>query len=86
MRALVKPMAIPSGPLGREDPHGSRWEESKEDSGVFTLLADVFEPLPVAVLMVEGRQIAWMNREAEQLLGYRCKELVGRSAGRGPGA
>jgi len=44
-----------------------------------SLVAEVLEALPVAVVVVDaGGRIAQMNREAERMLGHRRRDLLGR--------
>jgi len=46
---------------------------------MLALLADVFDALPVAVLIAgPDREIVMVNREAESLLGYRRADLLGK--------
>lgn len=47
---------------------------------VLALLADIFDALPVAVVIAGARrEILMINREAESLLGYRREDLLGQA-------
>jgi diguanylate cyclase (GGDEF)-like protein/PAS domain S-box-containing protein len=47
---------------------------------ILALVGDIFESLPVAVLVVDAeRRIVMANRELEALLGYRRRELLGQA-------
>lgn len=48
--------------------------------GILALVGDIFESLPVAVLVVDAeRRIVMANRELEALLGFRRRELLGQA-------
>jgi diguanylate cyclase (GGDEF)-like protein/PAS domain S-box-containing protein len=51
-----------------------------QDDGVLALLGDVFNALPVAVLVVDARrEIVMFNHEAELLLGHRSADVLGKT-------
>jgi diguanylate cyclase (GGDEF)-like protein/PAS domain S-box-containing protein len=67
----------PSGPATTgEAPHEAA---VARPDGLLALVGDIFESMPVAMVVADtGRRMILVNRELEQLLGYRREELVGR--------